>query len=378
MFDTIATTLNPKEFNILNWSKFKKTQYRGRYSYDKYVLNFDYKEFGYMPRLTYYDRTYNQTLRIEFSAPKLIHGNNFDEITDNEFNLLVDTLQKKIISSGFVSFSTQLKKAQVSAIHYSKNIILTDGTTSSSIIRELNRQQLFARYDCSLKDFRDGHAIQYHTNYCEIVAYDKVKDLLQSKISEKRSIEKDNIIQLDLFNNCLPLSQPFEVLRLEVRLTRSKLKQLKKKLGFDEELIISELCTEKMSRLMLNYFWSEIIKKIILTQKYDSTTALYQTLRRNNPDLKISNLLKLIPIIEMSKEVGFRELKSLIKASSNDKYAQRLFSDLKNLKMDKNVQYLPFNAISDSLKEFKPVRLEDYQISFDNVKNSKVSYIYED
>jgi len=82
MYDTVAITLNQNEFNILNWSKFKKTQYKSKNSYNKYVLNFDYKEFGYMPRLTYYDRSFNSSLRVEFSAPKLLYGNNFDEITE--------------------------------------------------------------------------------------------------------------------------------------------------------------------------------------------------------------------------------------------------------------------------------------------------------
>ena len=114
-------------------------------------------------------------------------------------------------------------------------------------------------------------------------------------------------------------------------------------------------------------------QNIILTRgQTESITSLFLKIINNNPKLNISKCLRLLSTIQMSNEIGAKELRNLIKVKSNDKYAQRLLSDLKNVKTDKDVQYSPFVMISKSLKEFKPVRLDDYKQYFDNVKNSKV------
>jgi hypothetical protein len=46
-----------------------------------------------------------------------------------------------------------------------------------------------------------------------------MKDLRKAKISEKRAIEKDNAIQLELFAR-FAVPKPFEVIRIEVRINK--------------------------------------------------------------------------------------------------------------------------------------------------------------
>ena len=54
--------------------------------------------------------------------------------------------------------------------------------------------------DVNQTDYRnEGHSYKWHCNSYEIVFYDKIKDLEKAKHSDKRAIEKDNAIQLNLF-----------------------------------------------------------------------------------------------------------------------------------------------------------------------------------
>jgi len=103
MLDTIVITLDNGTFTILDHNKFSPSTAG---LYDKsYQLggrsNFTCKQNStkaesdqgiYKPRLTVTKRYnqnsgYNIVLKIEFSAPKMLFGNNFDEPTDDDFNL---------------------------------------------------------------------------------------------------------------------------------------------------------------------------------------------------------------------------------------------------------------------------------------------------
>lgn len=66
-------------------------------------------------------------------------------------------------------------RAPISAIHYSKNIPLTDYSTCSMAISDLQRIDLTKRLDLSRTDYRnEGHAIRYHANRFEVIFYDKL------------------------------------------------------------------------------------------------------------------------------------------------------------------------------------------------------------
>lgn len=54
--------------------------------------------------------------------------------------------------------------------------------------------------DVNQTDYRnEGHSYKWHCNSYEIVFYDKIKDLEKARLSDKRVVEKDNAIQLNLF-----------------------------------------------------------------------------------------------------------------------------------------------------------------------------------
>lgn len=55
----------------------------------------------YKPRLTYIRRwdgiDGRYTLKIEFSVPKLLYSNNFDELSDSDFPLVIRALKERLL-----------------------------------------------------------------------------------------------------------------------------------------------------------------------------------------------------------------------------------------------------------------------------------------
>ncbi len=218
MLDTIVLTLNQTEFSVVDMARFSPSAQglimppyyplgaRGNFSCYQNPTKTELEKGIYKPRLTLTKRKahagFSLTLRCEFSAPKLVYGNNFDELLESDFGRVLDILHNKLDEMGITVKRAILAKAQISAIHYSKNVLLTDYATCAMVLCELGKVNLNKRLDLAKTDYRnDGHALRCHANSYEIAFYDKVKDLQQVKTSEKRAIERDNIIQMDLFGN---------------------------------------------------------------------------------------------------------------------------------------------------------------------------------
>lgn len=365
MIDTVALTLKQDEFEIIDRSKFQRTIIGGKYSYTKYMNNPNIKLEGYKPRLTIYDRFGTLSLRVEFSAPKMLFGNNFDELVDEDFDEIIYKLQMSLGSMGIATKSDSLKYAEVSAIHYSKNMIFTDYTSSSMLITELSKIDISAKLDQTTKDFRnDGHSLAYHANSYEICFYDKRKDLEQAKkYGDKRSIEDDNIIQLDLFDNTT--SDPFEILRLEYRLNnRQHMKILFPKIGIKTDLKFKSLFRGDFSKKLLLNVWQLFENDLTLTtQKTDDPIALLEGVFRAKPNI---SLLKALAYamgfnIASSGNGGIKSFRDSVVKHSDLRSWYRIKTQLKGIGLSPNKTKLEaLLQIGKQLGQFEPIKLKDY------------------
>jgi hypothetical protein len=163
MLDTIVLTLDQRHFEVLVPERFSPSAKglltppyyplgsRGNFVCVQNPTKSDLRAERYQPRLTLskYKTSsgFALTLRVEFSAPKLVLGNNFDELTSDDFGRVLDVLHRRLDEMGIRLSMNALCSAPVSAIHYSKNIALTDYTTCSMVLSEL------ARIDLRLVDY---------------------------------------------------------------------------------------------------------------------------------------------------------------------------------------------------------------------------------
>jgi len=378
MIDTIVLTLKLDMFKITEPYKFQpnaneilNADYeRGGRGYKKCSQNptpRELKSGNYKPRLTLTrrvkrDRQFEITLRIEFSIPKLLFGNNFDELENDDLFDTIILLQGKLKEMGVLVSEVNLATASVSAIHYSKNIVLSDYTTPLTYIKQLRKANINQSLDTNQTDFRnEGHSWKYRANTFEIAFYDKLKDLEYAGKSKKRAEEKDNEMQLGLFDN-RPKSEPFEVLRIEIRLnTRQKLKHIFRKIEEQSEPTLFNVFSKQTARSVLLYYINEIEEAYppILMSDKDKYADYFNELLISFPDIKLHTALKLTGLKVILEEVGVRELRHLTKRYGRHSW-YALNSQMKEYGNTSDLKPV-FPFLKKEIDDFKPLKLVDYQ-----------------
>jgi len=316
----------------------------------------------YKPRLTITKRinrdgNFEIPLKIEFSIPKLLFGNNFDEPTDSDFPAVIQKLKVILKEMGVRVLEHFLINAPVSSAHYSKNIALTDYTTPYTYLEQLTKLNINKRLDTNRTDFRnEGHSFKYRANSFEIVFYDKIRDLEQAKISEKRAEEKDNALQLGLFD-ILTQRKPLEVLRVEIRLNkRQKISQILKKVDKEVEPTFSNIFNQDTAKKVLLHYISEIEEAYppLLTYQYDSSKKFFTGFLTANPKIKLTPALKMLGLRALLDEIGVREFREMTKRYGNSAWYS-LNREMKELSKTDEVSV--FSLLREQITEFKPLKL---------------------
>jgi len=347
MIDTVVLLLAQDTFKILNSDAFTPsarwiTNHSARAVYGmQSKQNPTKKELLagiYKPRLTlFYNMREKQVmLKIELSLPKLSFGNNFQELKQKDLQPLLQKLAATLEQMGVIVDPIELAKAPVYAIHYSKNIALKDGSTPYHYINKIKEANIKLSLDVNQTDYRnEGHSYRWHCNSYEVVFYDKIKDLEQAKLSEKRAIEKDSAIQLQLFPKLAQRKKKFELLRMEVRLNkRQKMKQLFVKLGIKSDLTLKSLFKRAISRKVLLHNLDELESKRLplLDYKAASDKALLADLIFNNPELSMKKIMQIYGLSKVLEVVNIRELRGML-SKRNQRDWSRFMGEVKTVKL---------------------------------------------
>ncbi len=373
MIDTIVLMLPSNHFKIMNHTKFNPSTL-GLFQAPFYPLSNgffkctqnqrteDIKNGIYSPRLTAIKRWisggYAIFLRIEFSIPKLLYGNNFDEVSNEDFEKIIKLLFNRLYEMGISTTPEMLRLATVSGVHYSKNIPLTDYSTPYGILKELYKINMTKRLDVNLTDFRnEGHSLKWRGNDFELSFYDKIKDLEQSRISDKRSIEKQNEIQFDLFKP-LQAREAFELLRMEARLnSKKRIKIIFDKLKISSDYSFRSIFDDNKSKSILNHYLAELKSEYSpLSFRPSQYIELIPELKRSNPKIPFLKTLQTIGLKVCIDEIGSREAQKISNIFGKRSWgsAMRNFKRY-NLPLG---NYSLFEPLERIIKEFKPLRIK--------------------
>lgn len=382
MLDTIVLSLNQTEFEITDMQKFSPSAQglytppfyslggRGNFSCYQNPTKTELAAGNYKPRLTLTKRKahagYAITLRCEFSAPKLLYGNNFSELRDTDFERLLEVLQNALAGMEVHVKKDTLRKAHVSAIHYSKNIPLTDHSSCAMILGELGKINLTQRLDLSKTDYRNGgHAIRYHANSYELAFYDKIKDMQQAKISEKRAIEKDYAVQQDLFAKVATM-KPLEVLRMELRIgNRTKLKSLLQKIDITSPMDFESLYSQSISQQMLLHFWRTISLDMptLALSGFKPEDIYHAMMVQHKGEAKPAKLLQQIGALAVINNVWMRGLHSLVSSHSNARTWQRMRKELEKADISSHMKYAAVTNVQRCLEAFEPLKIDKVAVT---------------
>jgi hypothetical protein len=375
MIDTIVLSLTSEMFHISEPDKFKPAAHwilqahknkEDRFRYRSIVSkqNATKKELLkgiYKPHLTLaYCRgvqgVVELLLKIELSLPKLAYGNNFNELQYKDFKAIIDKLVAVLATMGVVVTAEALILAPVLAIHYSKNISLTDGSTPYHYINKIKEANVRFSLDTNQTDYRnEGHSYKWHCNSYEVVFYDKIKDLEKAKQSSKRALEKDNELQLHLFK-ALENRHKLEFLRMEVRLNkRTKIKQLFKKLKINADLTFKKLFKPAIAKKVLLHYLDELEKNRspLLNFKAMDDKAFLAQLSFDNPDITPKQAMMLLGFKRALEAVPLRELKTIIGKNKPQSW-NRLINDTNKIRL--SMMHNPFKEIRKCIEEFKAIK----------------------
>lgn len=354
---------------FIDKSKFLPENTNALRGYKTFVQNPTKSELlggNYKPRLTITNRFNSSgysdwTLSIELSLPKLMFGNNFDELSDRDFPAIIVRLQVKLKEMGVSVFTALIENAPVSAIHFSKNISLTDGSTPHYYISKIKEASVPLALDVNETSYQnDGYGFKWHANSYEVAFYDKINDLTKAKVwGDKRAIEKENFLQMNLFKE-LQNRDKFEVLRMEVRLNhRQKMKKLFRTLGINQDLTFRQLFSSEISMRVLTHYINKISKQrppIVDAKTKDKD--LLADLIIENPKMRISKIFTIYGLRQALKNIDIRELRGMFGGYSKQTWAKML-TEVKNANIIKTSE--PFTIIRACLVNYQPLKLVDFQ-----------------
>ena len=329
----------------------------------------------YKPRLTLMKRWSVRgleiTLKIEFSAPKILFNNNADEIAEHDFEDLIIAINRALVTMGIAIAHQSLKDASVSAIHFAKNILITDGYTAQGIIKEINKINLNQKLDIARVTFiNDGTSLQCYSKSHSLVIYDKVSDMNKAK---KRPIDTDqSIFQLSLWDVAQTSNKRLEILRIEARLSkRQKLKQILNAIGHGDCLTFQSVFRKDVCQKAVLYYWDKIVlrENLFLFDMNNKPVIALQEALKEDLKLKPKEAIYLVGLNLLCKEGGIRTLRSIIVRSSHQRTWDRIITGVKKLNRNTNIKNCHgwIKQVADQLRTFEP-----FKLSTCDVKNSKV------
>ncbi|MBR4632070.1 MAG: hypothetical protein IKO48_01950 [Elusimicrobia bacterium] len=189
----------------------EELEYRREHNYgEDYPLKAYLKPLSdgvYRPKIEYVISPYtNPLLYLEFSAPKLLFGNNLYEIPVGEESKVISKLITVLKDLGIEVTRNTLKNALVRKIHYSKNFILDKKLKCSDVLNlfKETRYPHLRRF----KDYKENKSVQARCKSFGISMYDKIADMEDS--GNYNDNEKFNLIKGQYKNRILRVEIKFD------------------------------------------------------------------------------------------------------------------------------------------------------------------------
>jgi len=393
MIDTITLIIKPPFFKITDGSVFTphidelRKQRFGRHPMLRAVLNplkTGYKRV-YLPFLTFTLRAsenhIEEELRVEFSAPKMLFLENVQEVDEKDFGLLTQRLKEKLEGTGIFFPPDYLPHAEVSKIHFCKNIVLDNFISANYVISKLARFDVPKSLDFNQKRFdNSGRALYLYSKTHHFVIYDKVFDLNRPG---NRGVDRDKtLFQKSLFDYLQKEKEPLEILRLEVRLTqKQKLASILKKSGVVLDTPrFKSLFKKEISRKVIMFYWNNCFRdtkyRFLLSQSKksdDLVNDIFNYLKHDSNQTKSKIIqykiaFSLLGFYLYAQQNGVRSLRNVIERSFNKRTWFRANKDFEMLS----------KALENNKKEDFMSRIEEALEKFETYKpNFRLDYVNE-
>lgn len=369
MLDSVTLLIKSQDFKILQPNWFRPEPFLVyQHQIIKSCANSTKQnilEGNYFPKLTLSRRMNLEgkseiMLIIEASLPKIIFGNNLEELQTKDFDTVIHTLCEKLRIMGIEISIKALKSADITSIHYSKNIVLKDGSTPFHFLQQIEKEITASQLDANKTNYRNGgHVVKWHCNSYEIVLYDKLYDLLKYQChGKKRSIDDHNFLDFKKIEKRRTKRKKFEILRIEARLNkRVMIKNLFKKLKIKKNLTLQQMFKPTIMKKILTYYMNTILSKKPVIQDIALLTKqqLLSSLIIHNPQISPRNVLSYIGYTALLEESSNLEIQKLFKPK-NKTNLQRLIKEFSKIILPTSKQS-SFDVILKQIQNYKPLHI---------------------
>jgi hypothetical protein len=175
----------------------------------------------------------------------------------------------------------------------------------------------------------------------------------------KRSIEKDNYVQLDLLD-ILKRQNPVSVMRYEVRLNgKAKINSSLKAVGFDDDLVFKHVFSSELSKKLLTYHWDNFysnIPKVALDS--DEPQKLLANILQSSGLMGPRQAVAELGMMLLLKDSEQRYVRTLLE----ERFGKHAWSRLKPLiqKLERR-QLKSLIGVNNTIKEFEPTKIKEIE-----------------
>lgn len=222
-----------------------------------YIKNNVQSYAGYNPQVGISVYSHNEPMfYFTFSVPKLLAGNNLQEVSERNYYQVVKTLRSKLAIMGIIVSEKTIGEACVWTLHVGKNIDLTNKSSPTTVIDTLYKlhydQRLsigktvyFGQEEKVKVNYRPGSLFSLYCKAYELCFYDKTAELKK-----------------DSFGSTLLCTQPMtHILRMEYRLFNAQnVQRYLSKAGIDPKITFKDLFQDKNFKKLNMYIWNKAIK----------------------------------------------------------------------------------------------------------------------
>ncbi len=325
------------EFSVRNFSdlsqkeRIRSKELKGNEYLRKFILHpIKDEEDTYYPSVEVYEKAdaiigrviYEMVITIH-SIPKLLFGNNFEEIKVLDKDRIVALTTQRLAEAGIIVSGEAIKQAPVSVVHFCKNIILPKEIAIRSILSDLSRTDMGKAYDTTedVRRQRNKNAGKVVHLFCgsrEWCFYDKADDARQPK--NKRADKTRTTYEKELLSS--PTFENLEVFRYEYRLNkyqtiRSELYALLGK-TYQDKITVADLFTDGLWKTVLARGWKNILQRpenqlalLSYTSSLDLLLHILRNAKLENPSAHSQNkALWIYGLAQAIKEHGAKTVKN--------------------------------------------------------------------
>lgn len=295
MIDTITIELNAfrsyndNDFNLKSkWGTNYQQEKNKAFRMSTITLNWPKEaeeKWPYLPEVKYVDfpnpRAKEEEngrifgYQITFSAPKLLYGNNIEEVTEDQFEDVVDVLYEQL---QFLDLPTEISKedirqAKLRRLDYSKNAMIAELVPGEQFCSMLMRSEHVYRSKYSQTQYRHGDSYRENIKKRSVVIYDKLAEF-------RNSLPKDKVLNVrEQFFLAAEKAHLFQVFRLEVQM--QDLNQIAielERFGIERAgITFSRVFSKELAHSILMRYWKSLIENLDPNPELFSEDNLFAT-----------------------------------------------------------------------------------------------------